>query len=65
MKKDLNTTLKFLLQMIEFETLEIKGSGDFIPDAVQEPINEEYLLSSLQRMIYFSSTIVSQFANIA
>lgn len=65
MKKDLNTTLKFLLQMIEFETLEIKGSGDFIPDAVQEPINKEYLLSSLQRMIYFSSTIVSQFANIA
>lgn len=50
--------------MIEFEILEIKGSGDFIPDSVQEPDNKEYLLSGLQRMICFSSTVVGQFANI-
>lgn len=64
MKKDLHTTLKSLLQMTEYGILEIKDSGDFIPDSVQEPDNKEYLLSSLQRMICFSWTVVSQFANI-
>lgn len=64
MKKDLYATLKFMLQMIEFEILEKKGSGDFIPDSVQEPDNEEYLLSSLQRTICFSLTVFSQFTNI-
>lgn len=53
MKKDLHTSLKSLLQMTEFEILEIKGSGDFIPDSVHEPDNEEYLLSSLQRTLCF------------
>lgn len=53
MKKDLHSTPKSLLQTIEYGVLEIKGSGNFISDAVQEPDNKEYLLSSLQRMMFF------------
>lgn len=29
--------------MIEYGILEIRGSGDFIPDSVQYPDSEEYL----------------------